>query len=98
MELNDNDVLDLENSPRLGANPTCQISELKLGLRTKFVGNQGNEQPDYQFFRDGVQCQLLSSSGKGWQKGKLKFELVFIPDESPKPTDAVMGNGLNGED
>ncbi|BDA73074.1 hypothetical protein CAL7716_072400 [Calothrix sp. PCC 7716] len=92
MNLNDNDVLDLEKSPRLGANATCKISELHQGLRSRFSASNGAESPDFQFFKDGVECKLLSANGGGWQKGKLKYQLVFIPDEAtPEITDAVMG-------
>jgi hypothetical protein len=43
------------------------------------------------FSRDGMECEILRVSGGGWQKGKLRFRLEFIPDnpaafEKPKPT------------
>lgn len=39
-----------------------------------------------QWFRDGIDCEILKLGAKGWQKGKvkinLKVSLEFCPDES----------------
>jgi hypothetical protein len=31
--------------------------------------------------KDGVPCRVLSASGGGWQKGKIKISLEFIPED-----------------
>ena len=43
----------------------------KLGMSTWWGGS-------------GTDCEILKASGKGWKKGKIKFELTvkFYPDES----------------
>jgi hypothetical protein len=32
------------------------------------------------FTEEGVPCEILRTKGGGWQKGKLRFRLEFIPD------------------
>jgi len=32
------------------------------------------------FTERGVSCEILRTKGGGWQKGKLRFRLEFIPD------------------
>ncbi len=40
--------------------------------------------PDTSLFsEDGVSCLVLQSSGdSGWRKGRIRFRLEFIPDQS----------------
>jgi KGK domain len=33
---------------------------------------------------NGINCSLLQPNSKGWQKGKLKICLEFIPDDEPE--------------
>ena len=38
------------------------------------------------FIAEGINCNLLQSDGKGWQKGKLKICFSFTPEENePAP-------------
>ena len=43
----------------------------------------------------GIDCEVLSGGGKGWRKGKLKFELTakFYPDE-PLPEEVNQAESL----
>lgn len=34
-----------------------------------------------EWFEQGVPCNYLKASGGGWQKGKLRLRLEFVPDE-----------------
>jgi hypothetical protein len=59
----------------------------------KFRDGAGLQEPGpntYWFSLNGMPCEILRVSGGGWQKGKLRFRLEFIPDEpaafeQPKP-------------
>jgi len=37
--------------------------------------------PWLKWFEQGVECQVLKTEGGGWQKGKVRFCLQFIPEE-----------------
>ncbi|MBE9119185.1 hypothetical protein IQ249_25375 [Lusitaniella coriacea LEGE 07157] len=39
---------------------------------------------DVLLFSDGVSAELLPVSGGGWQKGKLRLRLEFVPDSPPE--------------
>lgn len=41
--------------------------------------NKGNEA--LLFNEQGMHCELLRTSGGGWQKGRLRFRLEFIPED-----------------
>lgn len=37
--------------------------------------------PSGAWFTDnGIQCEILRTKGGGWQKGRLRFRLEFLPD------------------
>ena len=62
------------------SNATFKINQLKKTLRDR-VGS------DIQaWMEDGVECELLSASkGKGWQQGKIRIRIEFVPNE-PEPS------------
>ncbi len=33
------------------------------------------------WWNEGIQCQVLTHEGKGWQNGKVRLTLEFCPDE-----------------
>lgn len=33
------------------------------------------------WLQDGVKCRFLKANGGGWQEGKIRLRLEFIPDE-----------------
>jgi hypothetical protein len=37
-----------------------------------------------QWFGKGIECQVLSTNGGGWQKGRVRLRLEYIPDEPPE--------------
>ncbi|MDR9404547.1 MAG: KGK domain-containing protein [Halothece sp. Uz-M2-17] len=34
------------------------------------------------FFDIGIECEALKQNDQGWKKGKLRFRIEFIPDET----------------
>ncbi len=65
----------------------CKTFNINLG--TKWVKGNGrhNNIPisNQEWFRDGIECEVLKIGSKGWQKGKVKINLQvcleFCPDE-----------------
>jgi len=50
----------------------------------------------YNWFGNGINCEILSPGAKGWQKGKVRFKvtLEFCPDE-PEVAEVLTSNGLD---
>lgn len=71
-----NDVVWMEqrNSPSGCATTTIKDMRGAIGNKTEVTDN---------WFFHGVNCQLLSTSGGGWVKGRLRFVLEFIPYGTP---------------
>ncbi|HEY9804791.1 MAG TPA: KGK domain-containing protein [Leptolyngbyaceae cyanobacterium] len=59
---------------------TFKVREMSeyLGQRLQTLGID----PDVtnSWSSEGVPCEVLRSDGRGWQKGKVRFSLEFIPD------------------
>ena len=55
---------------------------------------------DQSWVTPGIACDVLSVSGKGWKKGKLKVELVvkFYPDEPETEKVSQAQSALNAID
>lgn len=68
--------------------------------------NSSNKGSEYSLFSEkGLSCEVLRTSGGGWQKGHFRFRLEFIPDDpksffnlpdeeekSPSPLDDLRTN------
>jgi hypothetical protein len=37
------------------------------------------------WLNEGVECEVLFANGGGWQKGKMRLRLEFVPD-NPEPS------------
>lgn len=97
-ELNNDDVVtvgNLTNSMRtFGAGSTFKIGDLLSLVKSWAIGTGGTANPWHQWFiEDGLKCQILQAKGGGWQKGRIRFRLEFIPDnpeafiDKPTPED-----------
>lgn len=82
-EPSSDDVISMELSESLVTNnPTFKVSQLQRNLRDRM----GNAITTQTWMGDGAKCQLLrASTGKGWQKGKIRIRFEFVPDE-PEPS------------
>ncbi len=62
------------------------ITIVKLGqLINSIVGwavRNPNPKIEHPWFSEkGCQCEILRTKGGGWQKGRFRFRLEFIPDD-----------------
>ncbi|MBW4549050.1 MAG: hypothetical protein KME25_32295 [Symplocastrum torsivum CPER-KK1] len=82
--LDPDDVISMKQQESLvGNNATFKIDQLEKRFRDMMGGTNPTTQG---WMRDGVECEFLSAStGKGWQKGKIRVRFEFVPDE-PEPS------------
>lgn len=91
LSLNENDVVTIDDSElSFTQSQTARVREIMKTLVEEHLhddlGEWGNE---------GLPCEVLLASGGGWQRGRIKLSLQFIPDApvaQPNPTDVVMSN------
>ena len=63
---------------------TATVTELQGKIAAVF-GITSSEHPAYQWCVDGVESQvLMAEKGGGWQQGRVRFCVEFIPDERDK--------------
>ncbi|BAZ50526.1 hypothetical protein NIES4103_31420 [Nostoc sp. NIES-4103] len=77
MELNDDDVVSFSHADYNVANlTTATVKEIKKSLLdtlfTRYLS---------AWIYGGTSCKVLSANGGGWQPGKIRFRLEFVPDE-----------------
>lgn len=60
-----------------GLKSMAKLYELISGLNQWALACKNGE---YIWFSEGCKCEILRTKGGGWQKGKLRFRLEFIPD------------------
>jgi hypothetical protein len=58
----------------------------KVGSLIKVIGpwamsNSNNTGYEFGLFDKGLECEILRVSGGGWQKGRFRVRLEFIPDD-----------------
>jgi hypothetical protein len=83
MELNNDDVISINPSASFGAGDTTRVGNLLYQARLRHSGNNGQNMERLWFTEEGVSCEVLKSEGGGWQKGKIRFRLDFVPDALP---------------
>lgn len=84
-EVDEDDVLWMAEKSLLGT-PTFLLRQLTQWFKDR-VGLPQIE----QCLGDGVECELLSPRGGGWQKGKVRIRFEFVPDEpETTPIDAAV--------
>ncbi|MEQ8755999.1 MAG: KGK domain-containing protein [Coleofasciculus sp. G1-WW12-02] len=75
------------------AHPTFKVSELLRAIIDLVSSNdnvlndsvkkKGRDRKEVNgWWNEGIQCQVLTHEGKGWQNGKVRLTLEFFPDES----------------
>ncbi|MEH2384158.1 MAG: KGK domain-containing protein [Nostoc sp.] len=84
--LRDNDVVSFQGVDYSFANAqTVKVNEIKNSLmQTWFKSHLSG------WIAHGIPCKVLLEEGGGWQAGKIRFRLEFIPSEpkvpEPKPS------------
>lgn len=79
------EVLSIEESVQiLIGHRTFRVGELAEAIKRQLEnGVTGwTQEKNAWFGEDGVPCEVLQFNARGWQKGKVKINLVFCPDES----------------
>jgi KGK domain len=85
MELSDDDVISTELSKSLSSGPVFKVKEAHMGMINHLSSKGSTSAHCCNWFGvDGVRCEVLKTTGGGWQKGKIRFRLEFIPDEPPQ--------------
>jgi hypothetical protein len=94
-DLNDDDVVSMPSYTAFDAGEMFKFVQLKAAMRNFFQSGHKGESPRLKWLKDGVPCEVLRVHGDGWQKGKLKLCIEFIPDNpeafQQKPSDAWVG-------
>lgn len=78
--LSDQDVVSMAVDKNFAKTTTSTVTELKQGMIRQCLGDALST-----WVTAGVNCQILLESGGGWQKGKIRLRLEFIPDNPPPP-------------
>ncbi|MEH1933859.1 MAG: KGK domain-containing protein [Nostoc sp.] len=75
--LKNDDVVSFEDTTYSLANAqTARASEIKSSLlKTWFVSHLSG------WIADGIGCRVLLVQGGGWQVGKIRFQMQFVPDK-----------------
>lgn len=81
-ELDKDDVVSINPQASFGAGETTRVKTLLEQARSRNSGNNGQNMERLWFTEDGVSCEVLRVEGGGWQKGKVRFKLEFIPNDS----------------
>ncbi|MBD1926490.1 hypothetical protein H6F74_09570 [Trichocoleus sp. FACHB-90] len=74
--LSDDDVVSMNLHVSLVGNQTFKVSQFMHWFKQKVGGSAE------VWTGEGVDCEvLISSTGGGWQPGKVRIRLEFVPDE-----------------
>ena len=93
INLTNDDVLSVSTDLGFIDSSTATGEELLDMVGDWVHGNSSlgeNESADW--VQDGVTCKVLLASGGGWQKGKVRLRLEFIPDQPVPPLDNLRNN------
>jgi hypothetical protein len=80
--LNNDEVLYVRSGSVLVPNATFKAGEL-LDALAQLVSEREDEWSDEQegwFNERGLSCEVLRFGNQGWQKGRVRIRLEFIPD------------------
>lgn len=81
--LDDQDVVSFQSN-YLGLDLTMKVQDIKKRISNWIMNHSSGPHKTYNsnlFLDIGSECEVLQQNGKGWNKGKLRFRIEFIPDE-----------------
>lgn len=82
-KLNDDDVVHMEHGQSMLNASTFRVGQFKQHFR----GYKNALGPAIEaWISEGIKCEILRP-GEGWQKGKVRLQVQFIPDEPNEPSD-----------
>lgn len=86
------DVVFITDARRLTKGLTARVNEVVLQALQRMRNEGGtnhvkiNENPNFiEWVKDGIECEVMTTSSNGWIAGKVRFCLEFIPDPEPEP-------------
>ncbi len=80
--LYDDDVVSMDEEISFTGNTTSTCGELIESLKDLAFGENTSQRNETV---DGITCKVLLVKGGGWQKGRLRLRLDFLPDEPQVP-------------
>ncbi|MEH1906780.1 KGK domain-containing protein [Nostoc sp.] len=79
--LDDEDVVSGFSSNAFDTPPILKFRNLVEAILSWTYGKNNYPAPECQWFtEEGCKCEVLLAKGGGWQKGRFRFRLEFIPD------------------
>ncbi|MEH1791609.1 KGK domain-containing protein [Nostoc sp.] len=79
--LDNDDVVSFDGADYSLANAqTTRVNEIKSSLLNTWFARHLSG-----WITDGMSCRVLLAQGGGWQAGKVRFRIEFIPKESKVP-------------
>ncbi|MEH2400199.1 KGK domain-containing protein [Nostoc sp.] len=77
--LDDEDAVFNFSSQAFGTPPMLKFKDLMQAISSWI---KRHEAPEWKWFsEEGCKCEFLLIKGGGWQKGRFRFRLEFIPDD-----------------
>lgn len=80
--LYDEDVVSMDKETSFTGNTTSTCGELIESLKDLAFARRSVESDEIE---NGVICKVMLTKGGGWQKGRLRLRLDFVPDEPEVP-------------
>jgi hypothetical protein len=81
LQLNNDDVVSMLSADQsFTKTPVAKVSQLKGSLHSII------KEYHPHWIEPGLACEVLKTSGGGWQKGRIRITLEFIPEEPPAKT------------
>lgn len=79
--LDDEDVISGFSSQAFETPPMLKFGNLLQAIFSWTHGKNNYPAPESRWFSaEGCRCEVLLVKGGGWQKGRFRFRLEFIPD------------------
>lgn len=83
-QLNSDDVVSMNSQYSLGAGSIFKF----VSLKQAFKNHLGSYAP--QWLDDGIECEILTTSGGGWRKAKMRLRVEIVLDEPDEPTPGAL--------
>lgn len=80
--LSDDEVIYVNNGRVLMPNPTFKVIEF-LDALAQVVSERESDWTDESegWFSQGLDCEVLRFGNQGWQRGRVRLRLEFVPDK-----------------
>ena len=94
IQLSDGDVVSMHPNKTFAKAPMSTAKDL-----IRAMPDNHSDDELQKWINEGVSCKVLRETGGGWQKGRIKLALVFVPEldksQSPNPSESQVEE-ING--